>query len=258
MGDAISHSSKDFATQIGDEITRQLDQRTTADAENLNNRIATEVGKELSPFHQQISGLSQDIGKIKDHFGIARNVAPSKGPSPLPPADGGLGRFERMDKKQFAMSLPALQTVIQQISAPADQATLRNIAEKLRETDPTAPGYWPTVFAFITSTGATSAKNAPPPNAKTTISIASTPALTANFMLDGLVVALDGGEINGLTFRNCRIRFTSSAVQMNDVSFINCVFEFPAVQPPTPYLRRATRELLEANNLRSVSLTLHG
>jgi hypothetical protein len=254
VGGAISHSSKDSATQIGDEITRQLDQRATADAENLKNRIATEIGKQLLPIHQQIAGMSQDLGRIKDRLKIARNVEPSAG-SPLPQVDLGLRRFEKMDKKQFAMSLSALRTATQQSSAPPDQVVLRNIAGKLRETDPTAPAYWPTVFAFITWASGTSGKNVPPSNAKTTISIANTPPLTAGVMLYELVVALDGGEINGLTFRNCRIRFTSNAVQLNYVTFVNCVFEFPAV--PTPYLKRATRKLLEADNLRSVSVTLH-
>jgi len=255
---AVSHYLRDSTTQISDEITRQLGQRTATDAENLNNRISPEVGKQLSPIHQQIAGLSQDIGKIKDHFGIARNIPPRSAPSPPPRVDVGLRRFEQMDKKQFAMSLPALRTIIQGRPAPQDQGTLRNIAEKLRESDPRAAGYWPTVFAFITWTSAMSAKNVPPPSAKTNFLITSTPRETAHITFDGLVVSLDGGEINGLTFRNCRIRFTSNAVQMNDVRFVSCIFEFPPIQNATPYLERATRELLEADNLRSVSLTLRG
>jgi hypothetical protein len=158
VGGAISHSSRDSATEIRDEITRPLDQRATTDAENLKNRIATEVGKQLLPIHQQIAGVSQDVGKIKDRLKIAHDVGPSAG-SPLPQVNLGLRRFEKMDKKQFAMSLPALRTATQQSSAPPDQVVLRNIAGKLRETDPTAPAYWPTVFAFITWASGRSGKN---------------------------------------------------------------------------------------------------
>jgi hypothetical protein len=253
-----SHADEDLKRDIKSEVSNQLTQRQSDDTGNLNNRIATEIGKQLAPVNQTLQAINLDIGKIKDHLGIARNVAPRTGPSVASPLDVGLRRFEKMNKQQFAMSLPALRTVIQRSSAPVDQSTLRNIAEKLRETDARAPGYWPTVFAFITWTSATSARDVPRANAKTTLSIANTPPLTANVMLDGLVVALDGGTINGLTFRNCRIRFTSNAVQMNNVTFVNCVFEFPSIQSPTPYLKRATKELLQADNLTSISLTLHG
>ncbi len=254
----VAHYSRDSATQISDEITKQLDQRKAADAENLSNRISAEVGRQLSPMYQQISRFSQDIGKIKDHLGIAHNATPNVAPSHSPPVDVNLHRFEKMDEKQFAMSLSSLKSVTERSSPPRDQVLLRNIAEKLRRTDSMAPAYWPTVFAFITWTSEMSAKNVPPPNTKTNFVIASKPPEAGPATFEGLVVGLNGGEINGLVFRDCRIRFTSTAVRMNNVTFVNCVFEFPSVQTPTPYLKSATKQLLEADNLGSVSLNLRG
>jgi len=93
VGSVISLYSRDSTTIIAHEITKQLGRRTAKDSESLNNQIAAEVGKQLSPIRQQIAGLSQDIGKIKDHLGIVRNLAPSAGPSRTAPVDVGLRRF---------------------------------------------------------------------------------------------------------------------------------------------------------------------
>jgi hypothetical protein len=79
--------------------------------------------------------------------------------------------------------------------------------------------------------------------------------LTANVVPTGLVVELVGGEISGLHFTDCRIKFTNKPVKMFDVSFTNCAFEFPNVENPSPYLKSATYAIL-ASNLTSVVLTI--
>ena len=147
----LTHRAKDLNTQIADEITRQLDQRANKDAENLNNRIAAEVGKQLEPIHQQLEGLSQDIGKIKDNLHIAQ-VKPTA--PPIQPQQGGspLQVFAGMDLKRFTASLPLLHKAVLQaapLGALQDIVLLRSIADKLRHTSEDSPDYWPTLMQFI-------------------------------------------------------------------------------------------------------------
>jgi hypothetical protein len=63
------------------------------------------------PVNQQLNGVSQDIGKLKDHLHIAQ-VAPTSGSSPLIV-------FAKMDAKKLAASRPELQKAVRSDSALA-------------------------------------------------------------------------------------------------------------------------------------------
>ena len=66
-------------------------------------------------------------------------------------------------------------------------------------------------------------------------------------------IILDGGDIPGSRFENCRIIFTQNPVKMKDVKFINCVFEMPVTDAPSPYLK-STSQFLLASDLSSVEI----
>ena len=100
----FGHFNADSKRDITDEIGRQLNQRSSDDEANLNNRISSEVARQLLPINSGLQGLSIDIGKIKDHLHIAKNEAPN--------APGSLDAIKNLDDRQFADSLPDLHQLL--------------------------------------------------------------------------------------------------------------------------------------------------
>jgi hypothetical protein len=169
-----------------------------------------------------------------------------------------LKQISYFDQKTFERSLPQLRQVIEQSNPKpvADRETLTIIANRLRQTNESAPDYWPTVLQFIqfASSALTLPTDVPPPGSRY--------SKTSNVLCGNTVhcieaahsnILLDGGDIRASRFENCRIRFTQNPVKMSRVQFINCVFEMPVTNDPTPYLKDAARQLL-ASNLTSVSI----
>jgi hypothetical protein len=70
--------------------------------------------------------------------------------------------------------------------------------------------------------------------------------------LNGLVVMIDGGSLLNLRIENSRVIFTGNPVRMQNVTFINCVFELPVSNTPPPFLKKAAQQLL-ASNFTSIS-----
>ncbi len=165
-----------------------------------------------------------------------------------------LKEINALDQTKFSSSLPTLRKVMEQpvANVAPTVATLRELAAKLRNTNEQAPDYWPTVLRFIQFASARVSNNVPPPG---------TPNWTIAFnkglsfgSLTYKVVKLDGGEIASTRFQNCRIIFTENPVSMSNVTFVNCVFEMPMTDTPSPYLRRISQQLL-ASNLEEFSIT---
>jgi hypothetical protein len=65
--------------------------------------------------------------------------------------------------------------------------------------------------------------------------------------MNGRTVTLDGAKIRDGTFENCRIIFKGEPTVLIRITFINCVFEFPAIDQPPPPLKRMSRQLLAQN-----------
>ncbi len=245
------HFSSDSKRDVTDEIKRQLDQRRPEEATNLNNRISAEVARQLIPINSSLQALSIDIGKIKDHL----NIAAIKKPRPLQ----SLEAYRSLDDKQFAASLPDLNTLLRDAASnktlEASKKSLGEIAAKLSRTDVNTPDYWQTVLQFISFASSTALSNVPPPRPPNfTIAHNSGFGLIHTKQpITHQVILLDGGDLGPITFKDCRIIFTNDKVRMRGVRFINCVFEVPSTvqSNPSPYVQQATRQLL-ASNLTSI------
>jgi hypothetical protein len=140
---------------------------------------------------------------------------------------------------------------------PADVAPSRDeiqdVAGKLQNASVDTPDYWPTVLQFLNFSSAAMA----PPNVPASDNSAT---VFSNSRLEGLifknqVILLDGGSLIHTRLENSRIIFTESPVDMKSVQFVNCIFEFPIMQNPSPYLKKASRQLL-ASNLATFSPSL--
>lgn len=66
-------------------------------------------------------------------------------------------------------------------------------------------------------------------------------------------ILFDKGPLGNGTFINCRIVFTAGPVEMQNVVFRNCAFEFPTTAPPGTYLKKVCRIIL-ASGIESVSI----
>lgn len=159
-----------------------------------------------------------------------------------------LDDLSKLDKRQFANALPALRKVTEQPVAKVspDQAVLRDVAFKLRETSENTPDYWTTVLRFIQFASNGMASNAPPPGSPINATIQNS-YLTHQTFPEHSVFVLDGGGMEYTRFENSRIIFTNNPVRMRNVTFVNCAFEFPGIATPTPYLENAARQLLASN-----------
>ena len=161
---------------------------------------------------------------------------------------------------QFIQNLAALRKVAEQPLAqvaPSAQV-LREVAQRLRSINETAPDYWPTVLQFIRFASAGLSPDVPPPGPPTTIVAGNQGFGLVLPKVSHGVVSLDGGYLGDdssvTQFDHSRIIFTDHPVRMKNVLFTDCVFEMPISATPNQYLKDASRQLL-ASDLRSTKIS---
>ncbi|MGO8736633.1 MAG: hypothetical protein ACLQVM_28015 [Terriglobia bacterium] len=172
----------------------------------------------------------------------------------LPPLT--LQQISSLDQKTFERSLPQLRQAIEGPipSAVTNQETLAAIAGKLRQTNESAPDYWPTVVRFIQFASSVIAQNVPPPGQQPRVlSEILSVGLMKGIREKGKTILLDDGYLGNGEFADCRIIFTPNPVRLTNALFRNCVFEIPTTDPPSSYIRKVCRILL-SSDLRSVSI----
>jgi hypothetical protein len=166
------------------------------------------------------------------------------------------------DKATFAKSLPDLRKVSEQSPSEvmASVTELDAIRNRLSQTPPTAPEYWPTVMQFLRFASASaSAPSLPARLSRLTlrnIKFGGTPTGLPLNRIAGADLVLDGGDLFDAVIANSRVTFTNNAVNLRNVTFVNCVFVFPVSDTPPEQHKQATQQLLAASDLRSVSMSL--
>jgi hypothetical protein len=166
-----------------------------------------------------------------------------------------LHEINGLEPATFNRALQALRTAVQKpIEAnKISQPLLLGIAGKLSKTNPSTPGYWPTVLEFLQFASAGLAPANVPPSGSTP-AVKSSSGLRMNYdTFAGVTVLLDGGSLSNSRFDSCRVIFTSTPVTMKNVTFVNSVFEFPVSSAPSPYIQQASKLLL-ASDLKTTSI----
>ncbi len=158
-----------------------------------------------------------------------------------------LKEIASLGPKQFAQNLPALRKVSEQPLADVSPApdTLKRVAYQLKSVDETTEEYWPTVLKFIEFASAGLAPNAPPYNGKDGMYL--TDVSGPGIKLPARSVFILGGRIANMTFVESRIVFTDKPVTFQNVTFVNCAFQFPTTDRPSPNLEMAGRALLDSD-----------
>lgn len=164
-----------------------------------------------------------------------------------------LKEIASLNQKQFVKSLPALRKVEEQpvSQVKPNRELLRDISTKLMEVNEQAPEYWATVLQFIRFASAGLSPDVPPPGEPTLIIKDSRPGIRFSDPVSHAIVLLDNSEVANIRFEHSRIIFTERPTRMNNVTFVDCVFELPVLDNPNKYLQNTGRILL-ASNLNSV------
>jgi len=181
---------------------------------------------------------------------LLRELRASQSPGPV------LKEISKLSQKEFARSLPALRKIEQQpvTEVKPSPELLRDVAQRLLNTDKSEPDYWPAVLRFIAFASAGLSPDVPPPG-KPNIVLGH---VTSTGNIFGIVshqtVLLDGVSLVDEHFDHSRIIFTENPSQLRNVTFTDCVFEMPVLDNPNPYLQRVGRTLL-ASDLHSAVIT---
>jgi hypothetical protein len=165
-----------------------------------------------------------------------------------------LSEIGKMRPKEFVGALPALRVVAEQpLSEVKPSSTMvRDVSTRLLEAPESSPEYWPTVLQFIRFASSGQASSVPLGGS---VLVSHNGTLTGAGSLESGTVKLDGASVRGITFKNCRIIFTTDPTVLENVTFINYMFEMPIVDNPIPYIRRAS-ELLLASDFRAISIKI--
>ncbi len=164
-----------------------------------------------------------------------------------------------LDASDLKTNLPSFKKAIEHPVA-ADSKTLAKLTAKLQLIPQASPDYWPTVLRFIQFSSAGNAANLPAeptnPFVLNDLKIeGSTPEAPYDFdrfvQSKSRTVRFEGGTLKNVVFRKWRIISTEKPVRMENVTFIDCVFEMPDVPSPNPYLRNVAEQLL-ASHLGSI------
>lgn len=163
-----------------------------------------------------------------------------------------LKELTTLDKPQLVLSLPALQKISEQ---PIDKvnpspATLKDVAYKLRDVDQSAEDYWPAVLKFLQFASAGLASNVPAPGSRPIWSLTNVGLNGINLIPPKSIVKFDGGLLQDVTITDSRVIFTNNPVTMKNVRFVNCAFEFPDTNDPSPAIKK-TGEILLASGITS-------
>jgi hypothetical protein len=97
----------------------------------------------------------------------------------------------------------------------------------------------------------------PPPDAPVTLRSSDIQLPSMRNIYRSTVLLLDGGVLLMQAFENCRVRFTDTPTQLVGVVFKNCVFEVPVTSKPTPMIEMAAEQLLAANGIGSVTMSIN-
>lgn len=194
----------------------------------------------------RLDNLDKQIGTLESHvLSIRAEQSPDK----------VLNEIGSLDQKSFTKALAALKRIVQNpiIETKPDLNLLQQILQKLRQTNESAPEYWPTLLQFLTFASAVFAPPDVPPRGQPPFELSHNMGPVSVGSVDRSVVILDGGNIIDSKFERCRIVFTKNVALMQNVKFIDCVFEMPVTNTPTPFLKKASQMLL-ASNLKAVSI----
>jgi len=197
-----------------------------------------DLGRVQNEVQTNISKLENSIGKLESNVGVLLKA-------------NGLAVLAVSDQQEFAKLLSTLNEIMSKPVAEVKPtaATLQLISTQLRAMPTDLPNYWPTVLRFIQFASSVGSSQAPPPGPAVLFTDNQIMGRAEGTPFEEMInlgkrIQLEGGGLTNVIFRNYRIIFTENPVKMQNVTFINCVFEMPQVKTPNPYLRNAASQLL--------------
>jgi len=166
---------------------------------------------------------------------------------------------ERLSRMEGALSVLRAEAVAAKyVKAPekelkAHHDELKDIKDRLAQSKPDVPGYWPATFQIITLfSRATFGVEKVAAGPESSFSdVVSNPPGAISPVQNGRVVLKN--LIQGMVFKNSIVRFDPSVRLVNDV-FIDCVFIFPSTGETPPARLQRIGETLLSSDLSKVTL----
>lgn len=156
------------------------------------------------------------------------------------------------DTAKFSSSLRTIREVarLPAKEVNADPASIRTVAERLLDTPPETPEYWPTVLQFLrfASTGLSQNLRLSRPILLQNVEMTGVGRVTN----PGATIELDGGKFENTTFEGNIIIFTANPTRFKNVRFINCILIFPILDRPPDWMKKTARQFL-ASGFASIS-----
>ena len=166
-----------------------------------------------------------------------------------------LQEVAKFQARQFSDALPAIQAITEHpvITVSPELVTLQEVAIKLSRVNEATPNYWSVTLGYIQWASAGMSPSAPPPGQPNFI-ISKSAEFSFGTVRDRIIL-LDEAGIRDTVFENCRIIFTGKPSVLKNITFINCVFEFPITnQPPLPLKQMGEQLLAEGIHHAVISL----
>jgi hypothetical protein len=144
-----------------------------------------------------------------------------------------LTEISDFDATTFTASLPVLRQAAEQpvTEVNATLPTLQRISEKLHQTSPATPDFWPTVAAIInyqSRVNQISGESPDPYKVSKPCALVTGPESFRNQLihehLSNCIVDLDTNSFTDVTFKDSVIRYHGGQTTLQNVAFINCTF----------------------------------
>jgi hypothetical protein len=202
----------------------------------------THTGDSLANINTTLTGIQASI----------REIQAPQSPSKV------LGEIGALSPPVLAKNLPALERVMEQPAGgiSVSHTTLQRIAQQLGKVDENTPNYWPTVGRYVNFASPKLATHeVPPAGPPWEMSMHGENNTLANYQFDGKAFYFEGSfTFKNVRFSNSRIVLgPNTVIQFQGVSFVNCAFDFPPQDQPTPTIKNMLRALL-ANGAGSATI----
>jgi hypothetical protein len=188
--------------------------------EYVDGRIQTQ----LSPVSAQLSSIDERLSRTEGALSVLR-------------AEAAAAKYVKSPEKELK----------------THHDELRDIKDRLAQSKPNVPGYWPAAFQIITLFSRATfdvEKVAAGPETSYDNVVSNPPGIVASTENSRVVLK---NLVQGMVFKNSIIRFDPSVHLVNDV-FINCVFIFPSTGETPPARLQRIGETLLSSDLSRVTL----
>ena len=223
-------------------ILRILEEKTRPLTE-----LSSKMGERLAAMEKQVQGIDDNVKLLlKKELKLTASISPSD-----------LGR--NLDVVEAQLHAATLQEVV------SDPSVINALQASFSKVSNDSVDYWPSAAAAITYISYM--KSFAPKGISIRVKLRlplcepNAPAKREGLhfaMESNCILNLDGQDLSGRLYRDAIIVYHGGKVSLNNVQFVNCLFDFQMVAPPTKEGIKLTRDLLKSSDMSSLTVSTNG